>query len=598
MSIPVDARRAFEERLQTLQREYRANLPKTVASLEEEVRALAAGSTSERWTSIMGLAHRIIGAATTFGHPGLGRAGRQIQSLSERRRLAPQNFSAQEQWTLAESMEEIRQSLSIGTLRATVSGEHRAVSAAYAAVPGESVADSSLPRQRTIFLVEQPSDEGAYGDQLEHFGYTVRQLAKVADVERAFAQQTPDLLIMDSPAEGGCAVTLEILRVMRERRARPAHIITVSSRTDMDARLESVRAGGTAFLTKPVDLSILLDKIDNLTFDGPKAPYRVMLVSELGTRAREVALGLGQLNMLVSLVDEAAELLDPIAEFQPEVIVLETRYRNCTGMELASMLRQDDQFVGIPILFLSDEVNEVRQTAAIRVGADDFLSGDLSIKRIASAIAARADRARVLRSYMEKDGLTGLLNHSRIENQLEVEVFRAQRRNAPCSVAMIDLDGFKKINDTYGHAFGDRVLRSLSLMLRQRLRRTDFVGRWGGEEFAVVLPDTPASVAQRVLDEIRDGFSRVRHIYEGRPIFVTYSCGIAAFPDETQANRLVESADGALYQAKRAGRNRVFVAAAASVAAPAVVDDADGWPDPSEFAAPRAEPQPLLRKRA
>jgi diguanylate cyclase (GGDEF)-like protein len=328
---------------------------------------------------------------------------------------------------------------------------------------------------------------------------------------------------------------MEILRVMRDKRVRPAHIITVSARTDMDARLESVRAGGTAFLTKPVDLSVLLDKIDNLTFDGPKAPYRVMLVSELGTRAREVALGLGQLNMLVSLVDDSSELLDPIAEFQPEVIVLETRYRSCTGMELASMLRQDDQFVGIPILFLSDEVNEVRQTAAIRVGADDFLSGDLSIKRISSAIAARADRARVLRSYMEKDGLTGLLNHSRIENQLEVEVFRAQRRNAPCSVAMIDLDGFKKINDTYGHAFGDRVLRSLSLMLRQRLRRTDFVGRWGGEEFAVVLPDTPASVAQRVLDEIRDGFSRVRHMYEGRPIFVTYSCGIAAVPDESRA---------------------------------------------------------------
>ena len=90
MSIPVDSRRAFEERLQTLQREYRAHLPKTVAALEDEVRALGAGSTSERWTNIMGLAHRIIGAATTFGHPGLGRAGRQIQSLAERRRLAPQ----------------------------------------------------------------------------------------------------------------------------------------------------------------------------------------------------------------------------------------------------------------------------------------------------------------------------------------------------------------------------------------------------------------------------------------------------------------------------------------------------------------------------
>ena len=609
MSIPVDSRRAFEERLQTLQREYRANLPKTVAALEDEVRALGAGSTSERWTNIMGLAHRIIGAATTFGHPGLGRAGRQIQSLAERRRLAPQNFSSQERWTLAEAMEEVRQSLTFGTLRASgVTGDYRAVSGNFPAVAGETVPDAALPKQRTIFVVEQPSDEGAYGDQLEHFGYAVRQLSSVAQVEAAFARNTPDLLIMGSPAESDCAVTMEILRVMREKRVRPAHIITVSARTDMDARLESVRAGGTAFLTKPIDLSVLLDKIDNLTFDGPKAPYRVMLVSELGTRAREVALGLGQLNMLVSLVDESSELLDPIAEFQPEVIVLETRYRSCTGMELASMLRQDDQFVGIPILFLSDEVNEVRQTAAIRVGADEFLSGDLSIKRISSAIAARADRARVLRSYMEKDGLTGLLNHSRIENQLEVEVFRAQRRNAPCSVAMIDLDGFKKINDTYGHAFGDRVLRSLSLMLRQRLRRTDFVGRWGGEEFAVVLPDTPASVAQRVLDEIRDGFSRVRHMYEGRPIFVTYSCGIAAFPDESRANRLVESADSALYRAKHAGRNRVFIAeqehaeappaAAPSPAPTPVFDDADGWPDPAELRPATAAPQPLLRNRA
>jgi hypothetical protein len=117
-------------------------------------------------------------------------------------------------------------------------------------------------------------------------------------------------------------------------------------------------------------------------------------------------------------------------------------------------------------------------------------------------------------------------------------------------------------------------------------------------------------VAQRVLDEIRDGFSRVRHMYEGRPIFVTYSCGIAAFPDESRANRLVESADGALYRAKHAGRNRVFIAELepaeappAAITAPTpspVIDDADGWPDPSDFAAApaTATPQPLLRSRA
>ncbi|MBR7784473.1 GGDEF domain-containing protein, partial [Undibacterium luofuense] len=126
-----------------------------------------------------------------------------------------------------------------------------------------------------------------------------------------------------------------------------------------------------------------------------------------------------------------------------------------------------------------------------------------------SSLSTRAERYRSLRALIMRDGLTGLLNHTAIKEQLEAEVLQAHRNGAPLALAMIDLDNFKKINDSYGHATGDQVLRTLARILRQRLRRTDIVGRYGGEEFAVIFPDTTASTARRVLDKVRQAFSKV-----------------------------------------------------------------------------------------
>jgi diguanylate cyclase (GGDEF)-like protein len=129
------------------------------------------------------------------------------------------------------------------------------------------------------------------------------------------------------------------------------------------------------------------------------------------------------------------------------------------------------------------------------------------------------------------------------------------------SFAMIDLDHFKNINDTYGHPTGDRVLKSLARVLQQRLRRTDIIGRYGGEEFAVMLPDTDGSKAAGVLDEIRQDFSQVRQRSEQDEFHVTFSCGIADFPRYQDAAIINKVADEALYHAKHQGRNRVVLAA-------------------------------------
>ncbi|MNJ53727.1 putative diguanylate cyclase AdrA [compost metagenome] len=121
---------------------------------------------------------------------------------------------------------------------------------------------------------------------------------------------------------------------------------------------------------------------------------------------------------------------------------------------------------------------------------------------------------------------------------------------------MLDIDHFKRVNDQHGHPMGDRVIKSLALFLKQRLRKTDLIGRYGGEEFAVILPDTNAAAALKVLDSIRQRFAELRHPAQPHDLSCTFSCGIAELRDQDSAT-LGQQADGALYLAKRGGRNQV-----------------------------------------
>ncbi|MDH7571872.1 MAG: GGDEF domain-containing protein, partial [Armatimonadota bacterium] len=143
---------------------------------------------------------------------------------------------------------------------------------------------------------------------------------------------------------------------------------------------------------------------------------------------------------------------------------------------------------------------------------------------------------------------------------LATEVARAQRQGSHLAFAMLDIDHFKRVNDTYGHATGDRVLRRLARLLQQRLRRTDIIGRYGGEEFSVIMVDTRATAALQVLDVIRETFSHIQHPCGDARFIVTLSGGVAGFPECDSAATLNEAADRALYRAKQAGRNRLVLA--------------------------------------
>jgi diguanylate cyclase (GGDEF)-like protein len=190
----------------------------------------------------------------------------------------------------------------------------------------------------------------------------------------------------------------------------------------------------------------------------------------------------------------------------------------------------------------------------------------LCIAGAAGASTMRAQRriretAERLRLSATTDELTGIANRRAFLHALEIEVARAERNGAPLSVAVIDLDHFKKVNDRYGHAGGDSVLKGFADVARRTMRTGDVVGRLGGEEFGVLMPDTDVVAAKRACERLRAEVAAARFTTPGdEPVRVTISSGIALLVAGEERDHLVTRADDALYKAKESGRNQVQTA--------------------------------------
>jgi len=224
---------------------------------------------------------------------------------------------------------------------------------------------------------------------------------------------------------------------------------------------------------------------------------------------------------------------------------------------------------GIPGIVARDgEARAVRE--AFKRGAEDYvLKQELDtislFDVIGSAIERRRQKEEILqaqaqlRQLAERDGLTGLFNHRYLLEVLEKEFTRAKRYGRPFSLLMIDLDGFKSINDTCGHLKGDRVLKQVARLIEKTTRSVDIIARYGGDEFVVLLPETPPRQAITIGERIVRDLKRHPFHDEGKNYPLSASVGIAAYsPSAATAGALLKEADEALYAAKRNGRSQVI----------------------------------------
>ena len=187
------------------------------------------------------------------------------------------------------------------------------------------------------------------------------------------------------------------------------------------------------------------------------------------------------------------------------------------------------------------------QTLAVTVG--DHISLALANIRLREA----------LRHQVVHDVLTGLFNRRYLEETLEREIYRGQRKGASLGLIMLDLDNFKHFNDTYGHEAGDNLLHTLGKFLAEQVRREDVACRYGGEEFVLILPEASSEIVQQRAKDIRREFPKIPVVHSGQVLqSVTLSLGVAMFPEHGATGReVLRAADEAMYRAKAHGRNRV-----------------------------------------
>lgn len=393
--------------------------------------------------------------------------------------------------------------------------------------------------------------------QINCFGYQTRAFSSIADLGNAFSEQKPAATII--------AINLPLtntdLETMQQIKVGNADVpfIFISANYSQTDRLHSVRAGGKAFFVKPVEINELIDTLDELTHIKKKEPFKVLFVEDSVSLAAFYAEIMRKHGMEACIVNEPLEMLEKLIEFSPDIVVMDLYLPGWNGYELVTMLRQQEMFVSLPVIFLSTEQKVDLQLVALQAGGDDFLTKPINPDYLVASINHRAERYRNLRRHMVEDGLTGLYNQVKTKDMLAVEIARAQRAIAPVSFVMLDIDYFKRINDVHGHPVGDRVLKTLAKFLKQGLRRTDIIGRFGGEEFALILPGTEAKQAETILNNLRLAFEKIQHHTHDGVFNVTFSAGICSYPQFGDATAMCAAADLALYDAKHSGRNRVSI---------------------------------------
>ncbi|MFZ6757773.1 diguanylate cyclase [Undibacterium sp. Ji50W] len=433
--------------------------------------------------------------------------------------------------------------------------------------PVNGVAESVQEEERyisdphLIYLVDEDEAQNQeITDQLEHFGYEVVRISHLRALATAVAARRPHVIVIElSFPEGKIAGAEEIARIKQIERFRIPTVF-VSRSSSFESRLLAVRASGDGYFTKPVDVVALTERIEGILQFHENKSYRVLIIDDDAVTSKFYGAILRDAGMNVYLLNDPTQLLTVMTDFRPELVLMDVYMPVCSGVELSRMIRQDNSYVDVPIVFLSSEADRAKQLDAVRAGADDFITKPVAPEYLKSSLYSRAERYRSLRALIMRDGLTGLYNHTAIKEQLASEISQASRNGAPLALAMIDLDHFKEINDTYGHPAGDQVLRTLARLLRQRLRRSDLVGRYGGEEFAVIFPDTTATMARKVLDQVRVAFAKIQHHCENGHFSVSFSGGVADLESTIDAAELIDAADAAMYVSKQSGRNRISMA--------------------------------------
>ncbi len=422
--------------------------------------------------------------------------------------------------------------------------------------------------------------------------YTVLTANSGKEALAILKKEKIDIILLDvmMPEMDGCEVC-KTIKTDPETTHIP--VVMVTALSDIDDRVKGLEAGADEFLTKPINdtalfvrlkslsrMKSLIDELKlrnstnallgviNIEMHDTFADKKILLINDDVVQAKNIKQMLLKLTQNVKVISNSDEL-DIINEYTPDLVIISSTLENDDPLRISVILRGKAEISGVVIILQIDEEGMPLVVKGIELGINDYFVYPIEESELLARIRTQLRRKQYqdnLRNDLEqsvnlavKDGLTGLFNRRYFDIHLKQIIEKTNKESIKLYLLMCDIDNFKHINDTYGHQAGDKVLTIVSRILKNTLRVTDLIARFGGEEFTILLTDIDISKAIETAERVRVKIEYMNFHIEDQiePLKTTISIGVTKYKKEESIESFIERADKAMYEAKTTGKNKV-----------------------------------------
>ncbi|MCI5061189.1 MAG: PleD family two-component system response regulator [Alphaproteobacteria bacterium] len=429
--------------------------------------------------------------------------------------------------------------------------------------------------------------------------YDVLTATSGAEALEKVAADSPDIILLDVMMPG-----MDGFEVCQKIKQDPEHahipVVMVTALTDSTDRVRGLEAGADDFLSKPLNDTALMARVRSLVrlkmtvdewrvrentatqlgvsedvgtvMNEPVEGARILVIEDQSYDSDKIIDALAQDEDLITLVTSGTEAMEKVVSEDFDLMIVSLNLENEDGLRLCSHLRSSEKARAIPILMVAADEDMSRIAHGLEIGAHDYILRPVDKNELLARARTQVRRKRFqqrLRSSYEvslsmalTDALTGLYNRRYFDVHLQKLLQKNETSRKSLGLLMMDIDHFKQVNDTYGHAVGDEILKEFARRLQEKLRGFDMVARYGGEEFVAILPDVGENMAHAVAERLRRAIAETPFqcaVPEGE-LYVTASIGgtIVKSGISAEMQTTLKQADAALYKAKEAGRNSCF----------------------------------------
>ena len=532
---------------------YARGLPQKVEELGRDISASREQpEEKDAIEQVRQVAHKLVGTAGSYGYEKFAMQMRTIEQFAIE--ISKADAGNEERWAV------IDESLRLGMAEAERIAEEAAE------LEANKPADELRPMGPVFARVLMVDEDEAFLDVVEHLGRqanvaVIKATAEGVAMNAALMHQL-DAAIIDIKADN----PEKAFKLAIDLRSLPGYDTLPLAFISADAEMirpavEAAHVGASLHLDKPLDASALEAAVRHLVAIRQGGRPKIMVVDDDPDFTAKIAFDLRNDNLLVRTVHDPLKLLEALQEFPPDVMLLDVMMPGMNGFEVCQMLRGMPRWRDLPIIFITAEIHIEARVKAFTSGGDDYLPKPVVTEELLARVRVRLEKSRLLKERSDKDTITGLLLRRAFVEQFNAMLADVERAKAVMSICLMDVDHFKKVNDTYGHIAGDHVLAGFGGLLLRRFRVDDLRGRWGGEEFIIAFRRENKETMRAAINHVQEEFSKM--VFESedqRQFSVTFSGGIASYPDDgATLHELLTVADKRLYDAKHAGRRRIFI---------------------------------------